>query len=603
MKLKYTGALICVVFLMLSSCGENFLYKAPQGSIDQAALTNAQGVDMLVTNAYATLTNAGFVNGYGSNWWGASMFNWTFGGMYGGDAHKGSDVSDQSILNQLETYTTTSANNYLNDKWSWVYLGSMRANMALKVLANVTDMDASLMNTRKAELYFLRATFYFEGVKVFGSYIPFIDETNTDNDPKIHNDKDIYPLILADLDKAIAGLPNTPADPGRTYIWAAKALKAKVLMQQGKMSEAEPILQDVLTNGNTASGKKYGLADDMNDNWSTFKDNTSPESIFEIQFSSDGNDHGNDGMSLCYPYGGGAPGGCCGFYQPTFELVNSFQVDANGLPYLNGEYRTKPSVTTVQASTGTVKLLADPTTNALSVNDPTITVDPRLDFAVGRINIPYKDYGPAQNWIRDVNNGGAFMPKKHVYTKAEEAAGYARSGMGWGWSPGSAMNIQYLSVRDAMLMYAECLANDGKMSDAMGWVNKIRARAALPVNIIKYDDGTPAANYKVSEYPSSHAAFSDKATCIKAIRMERKLELAMEGQRWFDLARWGGDVMNSEIAAYLNYEKNYISNGILNAVTPLAAAKTMLPLPLQQIQTMGNDESGQPYLVQPDPWK
>ena len=592
MKLKYIGALICAASFMLSSCGENFLYKDPQGSVDQQALTNAQGVEMLIITAYANLT--------GSTGWGSSMFNWTFGGIYGGDANKGSDTGDQAVLNSLENYTLLNTNGYLNDKWTWVYQGAKRANLALQVLDNVEDMSESLKNTRKAELYFLRAVFYFEGVKVFGSHIPYLDETVTDNDPKVHNDKDIYSDILADVDKAIAGLPNQPADLGRAYVWAAKGLKAKILMQQGKMTEAEPILADVLNNGTTNSGKKFGLADDLTDNWSTYKDNTSPESIFEIQFSNDGNEHGNNAMSICYPHNSG-PGGCCGFYQPSFELVNSFQVDANGLPYLNGEYRTKPSVTVLQPDNGNV-LLPDGA-KALSINDATVAVDPRLDFSIGRIGIPYKDYGPALNWVRDYTNGGLFLPKKHVYSQQESNDGLGRANMMNGWAPGSAMNIEYLSVRDAMLLYAECLANDGKLSEAMDLVNKIRARAALPVNIITFADGTPAANYKVSTYPSSHAAFSDKATCIKAIRMERKLELAMEGQRWFDLSRWGGDYMNSEIAAYLNYEQNYIPNGKFKNITPLSATKTMLPIPLGQVQTMGNDEDGQPYLVQPDPWK
>ena len=600
MKLKYIGALICVVFFMLFSCGENFLYEEPQGSVDQTALSNSQGAEMLITTAYAILTYAGAQDGYGNNWWGASIFNWTFGGIYGGDANKGSDSGDQSVLNSLENYTLLSTNGYINDKWSWVYVGSKRIALALQVLDNVEDMSESLKNTRKAELYFLRALVYFEGVKVFGPYIPYIDETVTDNDPKVHNDKDIYPNILADVDKAIAGLPNKPDDVGRAYSWAAKALKAKILMQQGKMTEAEPILADVLNNGTTASGKKYGLSDDLNDNWSSYKDNTSPESIFEIQFSNDGDDHGNDGMSLCYPHNSG-PGGCCGFYQPSSELANSFQVDANGLPYLNGEYRTKPSVTVLQSDKGNVTLPDG--AKALSINDATIAVDPRLDFSIGRIGIPYKDYGPALNWVRDYTNGGLYLPKKHVYSQAEANDGLGRSGMAWGWSPGSAMNIEYLSVRDAMLLYAECLANTGKLSDAMELVNKIRARAALPVNIIKFADGTPAANYKIATYPSSHAAFSDKATCIKAIRMERKLELAMEGQRWFDLVRWGGDVMASEIAAYLNYEKNYIPNGKFSNITSLPAAKTMFPIPDTQVQTMGKDENGQDYLQQPAPWK
>lgn len=269
--------------------------------------------------------------------------------------------------------------------------------------------------------------------------------------------------------------------------------------------------------------------------------------------------------------------------------MNSFQVDANGLPYLNGEYRTKTSVSK-RGGDG----------QDIGVNDPSIAIDPRLDFAVGRYGIPYKDWGlPAGDWVRNPVNGGIFLPKKHVYSKVEKEAGQVA--IHDGWAPGSTMNLQYLSLRDCILMYAECLANDGELSAAMAQVNKIRERAALDVNIIKKTDGTPAANYSIKPYPASHAAFSDKAVCIKAVRMERKLELAMEGIRWFDLQRWGGDYMAQELKAYVDYEKQYITK--FAGATHLSAAKTMFPLPDTQVQTMGNDESGNPYLVQPAAWK
>ena len=93
----------------------------------------------------------------------------------------------------------------------------------------------------------------------------------------------------------------------------------------------------------------------------------------------------------------------------------------------------------------------------------------------------------------------------------------------------------------------------------------------------------------------------NKDLCIEAIRMERKLELAMEGQRWFDLARWGGQYMATTLSEYVDFEKNFITKFASSA--KLDAAKTMFPLPDGQIQTMGNDENGNPYLVQPDPWK
>ena len=566
--------------LTFGSCGEDFLYKAPQGSIDQNALQNATGVELVVANAYANLTENG---------WGATPFNWTFGGMYGGDANKGSDPGDQSVLNEMEMYNTASTNGYLNEKWVWTFKGSKRVSIAMKIIDATTDMDAALKEVRMGELHFLRAMFYFESVKIFGPFIPYIDETFEENDPKVHNDKDIYPNILADVDAAIAKLPATQPEVGRANVWAAKALKAKILMQKGDMTAAKPILKDVIENGKTSNGLKYGLEDNLNNNWSALTEN-GKESIFAIQFSNDTEDNGNSGMSLCYPHNSG-PGGCCGFYQPSFELANSFKVDANGLPLLDNSYRNGTSVSYVNPNT------TDGAPISLNSNE---AVDPRLDFAIGRYGIPYKDWGlPKNDWVRNPVNGGVFLPKKHVYSLAEKEAGQVANHDGW--APGSTMNLQYLSLRDCILMYAECLANDGDLKGAMDLVNQIRTRAALPVNIIKTSAGEPAANYKISTYPQNHAAFTDKATCIKAVRMERKLELAMEGQRWFDLQRWGGSVMATEIKAYIDYEKQYISK--FAAASYLPAARTMFPVPDGQIQTMGNDESGKPYLVQPEPWK
>lgn len=580
MKHKHIIALGFASLLAFGSCGEDFLYKSPQGSIDEEQLTTPDGVELLVVNAYANLTEED---------WGASVFNWALSGMYGGDANKGSDPGDQSVLNEMELYNTMATNGYLNEKWRWTYKGVKRANKALNVMANVPEISEERRKMRTAELVFLRTLFYFESIKVFSSFIPYYDETETANNPLIGNGRDIYEDVLRDIDKAIADLPNRQTEEiGRINVWAAKALKAKMLMQKGDMAAAKPIWKDVLDNGViNKTGQSYGLIDNMSDNWNSSNDNNSRESIYEIQFSVDANNNGNVGMALCYPHNSG-PGGCCGFYQPSYELVNSYQVDENGLPYLNAEYRTKPSVTVKDE-------------DKVSVNNDAIAVDPRLDFAVGRLGVPYKDWGlPATDWLRNPVNGGVFLPKKHVYSKAESDAGLGGKSFSLGWAPGSAMNIQYLSVRDAMLSYAECLANDGDLKGAMDLVNQIRKRASLDINIVKTSDGKPAANYKIAEYPSSHAAFSDKNTCVKAVRMERKLELAMEGHRWFDLVRWGGEYMAKELKSYVDYEKQFIPK--FAGASYLPASRTMFPVPDEQMNLMGEDPSGKPYLQQPAAW-
>ena len=581
MKQNIFISLGLATMLAFTSCGESFLYKAPQGSISEDALLNQTGVDLLVTSSYGTLTENG---------WGATPFNWVFGSVIGGDANKGSDAGDQSVVNEIESYTPLTTNDYVLQKWKWVYKGVQRANMALKVLGKTDGLSDSFANARKGELFFLRSMFYFEGTKLMGpKSLAWVSWDNEDNDPMVYNGTDIYPNVLEEIDLAISLLPETQPEVGRANVWAAKALKAKILMQKGDMSTAKPILADLLANGKTTNGLTYGLEDDMNANFCALTDN-GKESIFAAQHSLDANNNGLPGFSLNYPHNVGtdAPGGCCGFYQPSFDLVNAYQTQ-NGLPYLDNSYRTKKSISS----------FADYS------NDFSIAVDPRLDFAVGRQGVPYKDWGICFNdgyGIRDKGNGGIFLPKKHVWTKAEEDAGLASRNMYDGWAPAVALNLQYLSVRDMILLYAECLANDGELSAAMEQVNKIRRRAALPVNQPAWPAGIEAQTYAISEYPASHAAYSDKNTCITAVRFERRLELAMEGQRWYDWARWSltdPSLMQRETSAYVTYEKQYI-NKFSSAATSFD--KTYFFVPDDQIKTKGEDADGKPYLVQNDLW-
>ena len=280
---KYILALAFASMLTLGSCGDDFLGKEPQGVLTPEALANAQGVELLVTSAYAGLASP--VEGYDP--YQASPFNWVWGGIYGGDANKGSDPNDQSTVNEIELYNTLSTNGYIKQKWVWVYQMSKRVNLALQVLEKAEDMKEEIRQMRKGELKFLRALAYFEGMRVCGVYLPYIDETNQENDPKVHNDKDIYSLVVADVDDAIANLSDDPkvvGEVGRANKSAAKALKAKILMWHGDLAEAQPILADVLTNGVTSKGMAYGLEDDLDNNFNALTEN-GKESVFAVQYS------------------------------------------------------------------------------------------------------------------------------------------------------------------------------------------------------------------------------------------------------------------------------------------------------------------------------
>jgi starch-binding outer membrane protein, SusD/RagB family len=293
------------------------------------------------------------------------------------------------------------------------YEGVARANSVVQVAAKAKaagTIAADKADRVTAEGRFLRGFYHFEAKKVFGN-IPYIDDKTID--VKQPNNVDAWPKITEDLKFAADNLPETMPNIGRANKWAAMAFYAKALMFQGKYAEALPVLNNIIANGKTPNGTKYALNPCFHDN---FRANTknSRESVFAAQSSvNDGTEgeNGNFGDALNFPYGGGAPGECCGFFQPSNSLVNSYKVDANGLPLLD----TYDDVDLKNdQGLGSDKPFT-PTTEAL---------DPRLDWTVGRRGIQYLDWGqhPGNNWIRDQNYSGPYSPKKNVFYKAEKGS-------------------------------------------------------------------------------------------------------------------------------------------------------------------------------------
>lgn len=403
--------------------------------------------------------------------------------------------------------------------------------------------------------------------------VPYIDEVieATQNNPKVKNDVEILPFIEKDLEEAIDLLPAIQDKPGRANKWAAKSLLAKVYMFERKFTQAVPLLKDIIDNGVNSRGSKYQLLQKYTDNFNTATENNS-ETVFAIQHSTDAQlSNAHVGMQRATLYGSAMYGQGWGFCQPSYTLVNSFQVDANGLPKLDGSYMNSliPNVDIRRA------------TDANDA-DRTIPVDPRLDHSVIRRGIPFYDWGmPKPDWVRNYSNGGPFMPKKNLHRKSDTF-----------YVPrGSALNWNIIRFSDVILWYAEALAETERFEDALQFVNMIRVRAANEV--VMYQN-QPAANYLVGQYPPEY--FDTKEEALRAIRFENKLEFGMEGHRFFDLQRWGYPIAKSEIDFYVNNEKLYISKFATSS--PFAEYMMYSPIPQTQIMTLGNDETGQPYLTQ-----
>jgi hypothetical protein len=547
---------------------------SPQGTLDQSTLLNSAGVEGTLIAAYRQLdcTNS-------SGAWGCAASNWVWGSAISDDAYKGSEATDQPPIDELEEFhwTTPNSQGYINDKWRAMYEGVVRANSTLRLLKQVQAQFPGAITAPDAigirgEALFLRAHYHFEAWRMWGN-IPYYTEDDADfrkpNETKAQAATD----ILKDLDEAISLLSVTPrfTQKGRVTKWTAKAYKGRVQISNGDYAGALTTLRDVQQNG------PYALETSYDKVWTGFKDlENGPETILAYQASAnDGEPNGqnaNWGNRLNFPHSG-SPFGCCGFHQPSQNLVNYFQVDAQGLP--------------VALSNPTTWNTSNANFNVTPAN-VAVAVDPRLDWTVGRDGVPYKDWGAHQpGWIRSPSYGGVYSPKKNIHEKASGA----QSTVGWTNTQLNSVNVHIYRYADLLLHLAEAEVEAGSIANAQAIVNQIRARAAVKVQGPGADRATIAvplgdpsvtwATYRVGQYTVPWS----QATAREAVRTERRLELAMEGQRFFDLRRWA--IADQVLNSYLNN----VGGGAEKTRRPqLASAETfaakhyLFPIPDLQIQ-------------------
>lgn len=555
------GFITAVVVVV--SCNDSFLEEKPRGVFSENILINKQGIEGMLIGAYSLLDGAGGPTG---NWFAAAS-NWVFGDVTSDDAYKGTDAGDQIEINPIERYEPLPTNGYFNLKWAHQYDGVSRSNDVLRLIGEAADIADDERTRIIAEARFLRGFYHFEAKRMWNN-VPYIDENTVSlsdfSSAKVPNDKDIWPMIEADLQHAFDNLPETQPQAGRVNKWAAGAYLAKAYLYQSKFAEAKPLLDDIIANGQTAKGEKYALNEEYHTNFKT-SGNNSPESVFAVQNSvNDGSNAANarQGDVLNFTYTGG-PGGCCGFHQPSQNLVNAFQTDANGLPLLD-TFNDGPGVKSDQGI-----LSSQPFT------PHTGNLDPRLDWTVGRRGIPHLDWGPhpGSTWIRDQVYGGPYSPKKNHYYKEEQ--GVMTDGSSW-TSGYIALNNNLMRFAEVLLMAAEVEVELGNLEKAREYVNMIRNRAANTAGFVQNPDGTPAANYVIDEYTT---AWTDQAAARKAVRFERRLELAMEGHRFFDLVRWG--IAAETLNAYLAVEKD--KREYLRGASFTEGVNEYFPIPEQQI--------------------
>lgn len=574
-------ATFCLLIILgtNNACNNDFLEIGAIGTTSETTLATKAGVNGLLMGAYSLLDGWGVP---GSTYYFVGVENWIFGGVVSDDAHTGTEAGALPPMTSVESYNYDASMLPFAQKWQVLYAGVQRANDVLRILAKVTDgsINAEEEKQIRAEATFLRGIYHLEAAKLWEN-IPFVDETISyaNGNVKVTNTVSAWPKIEADFAFAAANLTPTKSEVGRGNSWAAKAFLAKTYMFQDKYTEAKPLLEELIASGVTSSGAKYALVN-FADNFNPIKKN-GPESVFAVQMSvNDASiyEHGNMGASLNFPMGG--PATCCGAYQPSFSLVNSFKTDAaTGLPLLDTFNNTDVTHDLGIESNAPFTPYAG-------------TLDARLDYTVGRRGIPYLDWGlhPGKSWIRQQAVAGPYSPIKAIYYKADKAT------TSYGNGRYTSNNYTMIRFADILLWAAEVEVEIGSLTEAQKYVNMVRARAANTSGWAKkYIDNAdpskgystePAANYKVGLYTTEFTA-KGKDFAREAVRFERKIEFAMEGHRFFDLRRWdnGTGYMANVLNAYIQHETTIAGYNFvyMNGAKFTKGKNEIYPIPQAQI--------------------
>jgi starch-binding outer membrane protein, SusD/RagB family len=568
---------VVTTIMGVGGCKDDFLEVPPQNSLNLVTLGNEQGINASLISAYSMLD--GWNADWGNGPWGGQGSNWLFGDVMSDDAYKGTEPTDGAQWEAMELFTWSPLDGDLDVKFRTDYEAINRANTTLRLLQSTEGLAPSYIDGVTGEAKFLRAHYHFDLYKIF-KHIPYYTEVDTDfKKPNTSESGDyIDPIsnIIADFQEAANLLPQTQEQAGRVTQGAAYAYLGKAYLYNKQYAEAKAAFDQVVNSG------VYDLQDCYHSIFSVAGENGSGgkrESLLAFQASSgDGSDdaqNANFPDRLTFPHAG-SPFGCCGFRQPSQNLVNAYKVDANGLPLFDTFNNT-----------------------ILAGSDP---VDPRLDWIVARPGVPVLNwqvpYSP--DWVRAPGYAGVFSNKKILYY-----ANAGQEGTGATWVPTqlSQLNVQLLRYSDVLLMLAEAEVELNNLSRALELVNMVRTRAGNcaqgpmqsdPANIaVPIDDASITwATYRVEPYPS----FPDQTYARTAVRFERRLELAMEGHRFFDLRRWGvaKQVMNDYMAVEKT-RRTYIekSQGYQDK-------HDLYPLPQNQIDLSAKDKV--PQLKQNPGW-
>lgn len=528
-KIFYSIVSVCLM-LSMTGCNDYLDYK-PSAVIDEdQAYQDPNG---MVTSAYAML---------GDCWYNYPFNLWPYGDLTSDDCLKGGSGTTDTDYHALEVWSSlTPTLGPLDELWYRLYSAVSRCNRALLSLEQYGNdkLGEDVARQRVAEVRFLRAHFYFKLLRVFRQ-IPWIDEEvyrnktqeQTRNDALTYDQ--LWDKVIADFQDAYDNLPEQQTDGGRANKVAAAAYLAKCYLERAWGNGYEDstgvnfinkaYMQKVFDYTDVVAKSQYGYLEDYGDIFLPDYNN-SKESVFAVQCSDYQDDHTTYGRANWSNMLNGAWGmWSCGwdFHKPSQDLVNSFKTK-DGLPEFDDF-----------SSTNDHPVNGAPTTQKW---------DPRLFHTVGMPTFPYKyeaDYTLTTANSRTPNTYGYYASMKEVPQRSKGET------YNTPWQA-FAMNDYVIRYTSSMLDRAEALIELDRLAEARTIINAIRQRAA---NSVSKHIGYAADQCEIATYPETY--FQDKATARKCLRWERRLEMGMEHERFFDLRRWG--IASETLNAYFKRE-------------------------------------------------
>lgn len=560
MKKILYSVLTVLALVGTTSCSDFLDDQKPQGVLDSDMVKEPSNVDNLVISAYAVFTTAEDVN--------SSFSMWNFD-VRSDDAYKGGNgTSDGDVFHQLEIEQGVLTTNWnINDMWVRLYNCISRVNSAISVLETTSD-SYQLKAQRLGEMKFLRAYAHFLLKRLYKN-IPFImdanlkqEDYNTLSNTEFNNDEG-WQQIINDVEYAYSVLPVKQTDKGRPSKAAAAAFLTKAYLYKAYRQDdpssnqvtsinREDLLKVIeYSNPDIYSAGSFDLEADFHNN---FRPETQyengVESIWAMQYSiNDGTKNGNLNWSygLIVPNIPGVTDGGCDFYKPSQNLVNAYRTDADGHPFID-TFNNKDY-------------------------DLTQDADPRLFLTVGLTGLPYEFNSKymmdaSSTWSRSNGLYGYYVTLKQ---NVDPDCGYMVKGSWWG----TPMNRIVFRYADVLLERAEAYAQLNETGEAIKLVNKIRLRAKQSTGMIANYPSDYGVKFNISTYNGSYS----QEDALKIVKMERRLEMGMESERFFDLVRWGEaeKVLNK----YFAEETNNCS--IYGEAHFTANKNEYLPIPFSQV--------------------